>query len=49
MEASWVREIGEPCIDTDTAFNFEQWGGVQKKLAGRELDGRTWDEWPIVA
>jgi hypothetical protein len=25
---------------------IKQWGGVQKKRAGRELDGRTWDEIP---
>jgi protein gp37 len=27
-------------------FFFKQWGGVQKKRAGRTLDGRTWDELP---
>ena len=26
---------------------FKQWGGVQKKRAGRILEGRTWDEMPI--
>jgi len=26
---------------------FKQWGGVNKKAAGRELDGRTWDELPF--
>jgi protein gp37 len=28
------------------AFCFKQWGGVQKKRSGRQLDGRTWDEMP---
>jgi protein gp37 len=28
------------------AFFFKQWGGVQKKRAGRLLEGRTWDEMP---
>ena len=27
-------------------FFFKQWGGVRKKRAGRELDGRTYDEMP---
>jgi protein gp37 len=27
-------------------FFFKQWGGVHKKRTGRELDGRTWDEFP---
>ncbi|GAA2440187.1 DUF5131 family protein [Mycolicibacterium llatzerense] len=31
--------------------DFEKWGmsRVGKKAAGRELDGRTWDEYPAVA
>jgi protein gp37 len=28
------------------AFHFKQWGGRNKKAAGRTLDGRTWDEVP---
>jgi protein gp37 len=27
-------------------FFFKQWGGVNKKRAGRILEGRTWDEMP---
>jgi protein gp37 len=30
-------------------FFFKQWGGVHKKRTGRELDGRTWDEFPSGA
>lgn len=29
------------------AFPFKQWGGRKKKEAGRILDGRTWDEFPV--
>jgi protein gp37 len=29
-------------------FFFKQWGGVQKKRAGRLLDGKTWDAMPEV-
>jgi len=29
-------------------FFFKQWGGTRKKLAGRVLDGRTWDEMPLA-
>ena len=28
------------------AFFFKQWGGARPKANGRELDGRTWDEYP---
>jgi len=27
-------------------FFFKQWGGANKKKAGRVLEGRTWDEMP---
>ncbi len=30
-------------------FFFKQWGGTQKKRAGRLLEGRTWDEMPRAA
>ena len=25
-----------------------QWGGTRKARTGRELDGRTWDEFPVA-
>ncbi len=28
-------------------FFFKQWGGVNKKRTGRELDGQVFDEMPI--
>ena len=31
------------------AFFHKQWGGRTPKAAGRELDGRTWDEYPTTA
>jgi protein gp37 len=30
-------------------FFFKQWGGVQKKRNGRDLDGRTYDAMPRTA
>jgi protein gp37 len=46
MPYAWVTQIRDQCVASDTPFFFKQWGGVRKKLAGRELDGRTWDEMP---
>ena len=46
MQASWVSEIQRQCQTASIPFFFKQWGGVQKKRNGRELDGRTWDEMP---
>lgn len=46
MDPEWVRSIRDQCVAAGVAFHFKQWGGVQKKQAGRVLDGRTWDELP---
>ena len=42
----WVIEIRDQCVAAGVSFFFKQWGGVNKKRAGRTLDGRTWDELP---
>jgi protein gp37 len=43
-----VRKIRDRCIAQSVPFFFKQWGGTKKKLTGRELDGRTWDEMPEI-
>jgi protein gp37 len=49
MKPEWVREIKAQCQDKNVAFFFKQWGGVNKKRAGRSLDGRLWNELPAGA
>ncbi len=46
MRADWVRSIRDQCVKAQVPFFFKQWGGRNKKAAGRELDGRTWNEMP---
>ena len=46
MSPVWVRAVHEQCARAGVPFFFKQWGGVHKARAGRELDGRTWDEMP---
>lgn len=46
MDAAWVRDVRDQCVRVGVSFFFKQWGGVQKKRHGRELEGRTWDEMP---
>ena len=46
MEKKWVDAICRQCTAYGVPFFFKQWGGVQKKRAGRELNGRTYDEMP---
>lgn len=48
IDADWVIDIQEQCKDNDVAFFFKQWGGKNKKAAGRLLNGRTYDEMPEI-
>ena len=48
MEQMWVHEVQLACRRFGTAFFFKQWGGKNKKAAGRVLNGRTYDEMPSV-
>lgn len=48
MSPEWVADIRDQCLAQKVPFFFKQWGGVNKKKAGRLLDGRTWDEMPII-
>jgi protein gp37 len=47
MKESWVIDIRNQCREAKVPFFFKQWGGVNKKKGGRELEGRTWDEMPL--
>jgi protein gp37 len=48
MHEAWVTDIRDQCETAGVAFFFKQWGGVQKKRAGRVLQGRTWDGMPRI-
>jgi len=48
MDKAWVVEIREQCLAAGVPFFFKQWGGINKKKAGRLLDGRTWNGLPKV-
>jgi protein gp37 len=48
MSSSWVKDIRNQCVAANVPFFFKQWGGTNKKKAGRMLDGRTWDEMPEI-
>lgn len=49
MSSHWIDEIFDMCADVDAAFFFKQWGGQNKKKAGRSYRGRTWDTIPSFA
>lgn len=46
MQAEWVEDIRQQCAAAGVAFFFKQWGGINKKANGRELNGRTYSELP---
>ena len=48
MLSDWVLEIRDRCRQEEVPFFFKQWGGTNKKRTGRMLQGRTWDEMPLV-
>jgi protein gp37 len=48
MQKEWVLSIRDRCQQASVPFFFKQWGGVRKSAAGRELDGRTYDEMPAA-
>jgi len=48
MKPEWVLDIQEQCEKSDVAFFFKQWGGKNKKNAGRILNGRTYDDMPEI-
>ena len=48
MDAEWVRSILVQCRNAKIPFFFKQWGGVFKSKTGRELDGRTYDQFPPI-
>ncbi len=52
IDREWVRDLLCMTRDEDpdlrTAFFFKQWGGPRPTSGGRELDGRTWSEFPAA-
>jgi protein gp37 len=47
MEKAWVTDIRDQCRQARVPFFFKQWGGIQKSKTGRELDGLTYNEFPV--
>jgi protein gp37 len=42
----WVIDILDQCRKYNVKFFFKQWGGVDKKKNGRELNGKIFNEFP---
>lgn len=48
MDLDWARSLRDQCQASGVAFHFKQIGGRTHGAGGRELDGRTWDEFPTA-
>lgn len=46
MKKEWVDDVRIKCETNGIPFFFKQWGGVNKKSAGRKLDGKIYDGLP---
>ena len=49
MHEAWVIEIRDRCVATGVPFFFKQWGGLNKKRAGRLLENTVWSEMPRLS
>lgn len=49
IREEWVIDIRDQCLSADVPFFFKQWGGVNKKKAGRFLEGKIWNQMPLQA
>jgi protein gp37 len=49
MDEAWVLDLRDRCASDGVPFFFKQWGGRTSKSNGRSLDGRLWDEMPVLA
>jgi len=49
IKENWVIDIKNQCESASTAFFFKQWGGKNKKKAGRLLEGKTYSAMPVQA
>ena len=48
MDPEWVTDIRDQCSRAKVPFFFKQWGGTNKKKAGRLLEGQTWNQMPVL-
>jgi hypothetical protein len=46
MAEAWVKSIRRQCDAAHVPLFFKQWGGVRESQAGRQLEGRTYDDMP---
>jgi len=48
VKKEWIMEIIRECKRQKVAVFFKQWGGIRPKSGGRKINGRTYDEYPLI-
>lgn len=48
VQKEWVETLIKECKKQNVAVFFKQWGGIRPKSGGREINGRTFDGYPII-
>ncbi|QTA82289.1 DUF5131 [Desulfonema limicola] len=48
MLPKWATSIRDQCLKAEIPYFFKQWGGFNKKKAGRSLEGKEWNQMPEV-
>ena len=46
MMKQWVKTVKDICLKQAVPFFLKQWGGINKKKAGRLFEDREWNEMP---
>ncbi|MCC5944002.1 MAG: phage Gp37/Gp68 family protein [Bernardetiaceae bacterium] len=49
LQKEWIIDLKNQCQSAKVPFFFKQWGGSNKKKAGRLLNGKEYNEMPSVA
>ena len=46
IKEEWVLDIQRKCEESNIPFFFKQWGGRNKKVAGKQLQGKIYNQIP---
>ncbi|HJU13635.1 MAG TPA: phage Gp37/Gp68 family protein [Candidatus Nitrosotalea sp.] len=49
VQKEWITEVIKQCRKQKVSIFFKQWGGIRPKSGGREINGRTYDEYPKIS
>ena len=48
VKKEWILDIIKQCKEQKVAVFFKQWGGLRPKSGGREINGKTYSEYPKI-